>query len=61
MNLELIRESFLAFNQNAAHHIAYQFRTNWWLIIFVVATIVCVILGVKEQSQSVVKEEQNIL
>ena len=61
MNLELLGKSFVAFNQNAINHILYGFSTNWWLIVLVMATIACVVLGIKEESQTVVREEQNIL
>ena len=61
MNFAFITQSFMAFNQNALNHIAYEFSTNWWLIVFVIATITCVILGAKEESTTVVREEQNIL
>ena len=61
MNLRFLLDSFKAFNENAVNRIAYSFSTNWWLILFVAAIVVCVILGVKEESQGVYREEQNIL
>lgn len=61
MDLKFLLDSFVAFNLNAVNRIAYSFSTNWWLIVFVVAIVICVILGVKEESQTVYREEQNIL
>lgn len=60
MDLNVILHSFSAFNINAFNHILYQFTTNWWLIIFVISTIACVIMGAKETSQEIVLEEQNM-
>lgn len=61
MNLEPLWNAFVAFNQNAANHIAYSFVTNKWLILFVLSAVACVILGVKEETATTVQEEQNIL
>lgn len=61
MLAKIISESISAFHQNAVNNLAYNFTTNWWLIIIVAAAIASVIMGVKEQSGSVVHEEQNIL
>lgn len=61
MNFEMVVTSLTAFNQNAANHIAYSISTNWWFIVFVVAAVICVFMGIQEESASVVREEQNIL
>lgn len=61
MNPSVILESIQAFHENGLNGLIYSFTTNWCLIILVVAAIISVILGVTEQSASVVREEQNIL
>lgn len=59
--MEFILTSLQAFNMNAASRIAYSFTTNWWLIFFVGAIVLCTVLGVKEETQTAFHEEQNIL
>ena len=61
MNAQLILESLKAFHSNGINNLIYNFSTNWCLVLLVLATIASVIMGVKEQSESVVREEQNIL
>ncbi len=61
MDFKMILESLAAFNANAVNHIAYSVTTNWWFMVFVAAAVVSVIMGIKEESASVVHEEQNIL
>lgn len=60
-NLQFLLESIKAFHANALSYIIYVFSTNWCLFFLVLACIVTAILGVKEQSNAVVREEQNIL
>lgn len=61
MNLTLLAESFKAFNANGLNQILYSISSNWCLILLVIGAIVSGIMGIKEQSLSVVREEQNIL
>lgn len=61
MNTGLIVSSLKAFHINAVNGLRYNFATNWYLILLVVAAVISVVLSVKEQSASVVHEEQNIL
>lgn len=61
MNWEMIWEAFLAFNKNALARFAYGITNNWWLILLILAAIVSAIFGIIEYSDSVVREEQNIL
>ena len=61
MNQEILVESFKAFNTNALNQIVYSISTNWCLIALVIGAIASGIMGIKEQSQSVVREEQNII
>ena len=61
MNPSIILSSLEAFHQNGLNGLIYSFTTNWCLIILVAAAILSVVLGVTEQSASVVREEQNIL
>ena len=61
MNTELIWESIRAFHINGLNYLLYSFSDNWCLAILVIAAAACVIMGVKEESAAVVREEQNIL
>lgn len=61
MNTGLILSSLKAFHINAINGLVYSFSTNWCLILLVAAAVISVVLGVHEQSASVVHEEQNIL
>lgn len=61
MNPTLVLRSLQAFHINGINSLIYAFTTNWCLIFLVVAAIASVILGVIDQSTSVVREEQNIL
>lgn len=56
-----IVDSFCAFNENGFNHLIYSFTSNWWLIFLVVGAIASVVMGVKEQASTVVREEQQIL
>lgn len=60
-NAQLLIDSIRAFHTNAISNIFYIFSTNWCLFFLVFACIVTAVLSVKEQSDSVVREEQNIL
>lgn len=61
MNLQILTESFRAFNANGLNHIIYSISTNWWILLLVVGAIASSIMGVREQAMSVVREEQNII
>lgn len=60
-NAQLLFESVKAFHSNGWNSLAYIFSTNWCLFLLIAACITTVILNVKEQSDTVVREEQNIL
>lgn len=61
MDKALIVSSFQAFHENAINGLIYSFSTNWCLILLVAAAVISVVLGVVDESTSVVREEQNIL
>lgn len=61
MDPTLIFRSIEAFHINGINSLIFAFSTNWCLIFLVIAAVVSVILGVADQSASVVREEQNIL
>lgn len=61
MSWTLIVQSLIAFNANAANHIAYQISTSWWLVALIACACICSVLGVKEEAAAVVTEEQDIL
>lgn len=61
MDPNLIVSSIEAFHANGINGLVYAFSTNWCLFFLVIAAVVSVILGVSDQSASIVREEQNIL
>lgn len=61
MNTDIIVESLSAFHQNGINALIYSFSHNWCLILMVIAAVICAILGVTNESEAVVREEQNIL
>lgn len=61
MGTTFLVESFKAFNINALNQILYGITSNWWMLLLVVGAIASGIMGIKEQSASVVREEQNII
>ena len=61
MTFEQILDSFLAFNVNAWENLLYVFQTNLWLIVVAFSAVIMTVLSLKEEVESVVTEEQNIL
>lgn len=61
MDPNLIVSSIEAFHINGINGLVYAFSTNWCLFFLVIAAAVSVVLGVSDQSASIVREEQNIL
>ena len=61
MDMGIIISSLEAFHVNGMNGLMYSFTTNWCLILMVGAAVISVILGVVDESASVVREEQNIL
>lgn len=61
MNTQFIWDSIEAFHVNALNYLLYNISINWCLLLLVLAAIASVIMGIKEQSEAVVREEQNIL
>lgn len=56
-----ILDSFYAFNVNAWMNIVYVFRSNFWLVLIAASAIATIVLSLKEEVESVVTEEQNII
>jgi hypothetical protein len=61
MTTDIILSSIQAFHLNGINGLIYSFSANWCLIILLSAAVLSVILGVTNESASVVREEQNIL
>lgn len=61
MSLQQIMQSFCAFNQNAYSNLAYIFRSNFWLILMMAASIAIIVLNLKYEIEDTVTEEQNII
>lgn len=54
-------ESFLAFNQNAIYNFAYLVSTNLAILLMLVGVIGISVLLLKEEVDTAVRDEQNIL
>ena len=54
-------ESFWAFNYNALTNILYLFKSNLWIILLAVSMLASIILRLKEEVDTSVNEEQNII
>lgn len=54
-------ESFLAFNQNALSNFAYMLTSNFWFSFLLIGVIGTIILYLKEEVDTAVHEEQNII
>ena len=61
MTWQMIVSSMQAFHANAINSLVYNFTQNWCLILLVVAAAISVVLSVKEESASVIRDEQNVL
>lgn len=61
MNTSIVLSSLQAFHVNGLNGLIYSFTTNWCLFLLVAAAVISAVLGVTEESASVVREEQNIL
>lgn len=61
MNWDMLLTSLQAFHINGVNSLIHNFTSNWCLILLVTAAVISVVLGVSEESTSVVREEQNIL
>lgn len=61
MTTQQILDSFYAFNVNAWMNIVYVFRSNFWLVLIAASAIATIVLSLKEEVESVVTEEQNII
>lgn len=56
-----LMESFLAFNQNALSNFAYMLTSNFWFSFLLIGVIGTIILYLKEEVDTAVHEEQNII
>ena len=59
--MDKLMESFVAFNQNAASHLAYAISTNMWYLLLIVCCVTCIALYLKEEIAVTVREEQQAL
>ncbi len=61
--LEVIRmfESFRAFNVNAANNFLYMLTSNLWIFLIIIGVIGTIVLQIKDEIDSSVREEQNII
>jgi hypothetical protein len=61
MTWNQITDSFFAFHSNAANSIIYAFSVNWWLFLLVIGALATTVMSVASKTQSVVREEQNVI
>lgn len=53
--------SFIAFNINAANNFLYMLTSNFWFIFLLIGVIGTIILLMKEEIDTAVRDEQNII
>lgn len=61
MNTSIIIDSICAFHANGINGLVYNFSVNWCLLVLLAAAVISVVLGVTNESASVVRDEQTIL
>lgn len=54
-------ESFLAFNVNGINYFIYMITSNFWLFLILIGMAGTIILQLKEEVDTAVREEQNII
>lgn len=53
--------SFFAFHVNAVSHFVYMISSNLWFLLLLVGVIGTIILLLKEEIDTSIREEQNII
>lgn len=61
MTSNFLTSSLYAFHYNGLNNLIYSFSNNWCLILLVAAVVISVVLGVVQESSTVIREEQTIL
>lgn len=61
MTTQQIIDSFIAFNINAFNNIYYAFNSNICFILIAAAAVITAVLYAKEEVDSYVSEEQNVI
>lgn len=54
-------DSFTAFNINAVNNFIYMLTSNLWFFLIIIGVIGTIILQLKEEVDTAVREEQNII
>ena len=54
-------ESFKAFNLNAINYFIYTLTSNFWFFLIIIGLIGTIILMLKEEIDTAIREEQNII
>lgn len=54
-------ESFLAFHVNGINYFIYMITSNFWLFLILIGMAGTIILQLKEEVDTAVREEQNII
>ena len=58
---EYAMDSFFAFNINAVNNFLYMISSNLWFFLIIFGAIGTIILLLKEEVDTAVREEQNII
>lgn len=61
MTLEQLFDSFVAFNANSVNSLIYLVKTNLWLLLSVAGALTIIVMGLKDEIDDYVAEEQNII
>ena len=54
-------DSFVAFNINAVNNFIYMLTSNLWFFLIIIGVVGTIILQLKEEVDTAVREEQNII
>ena len=56
-----IIDTFLAFNINAFSSLAYIFMTSWWFLLIAFGAVLSMVMMLRDEIDSIVKDEQQVL
>ena len=54
-------DSFVTFNINAFSSLSYLFMTNWWFFFIALGAILSMVMMLRDEIDSIVKDEQQVL
>lgn len=61
MSLGQLWDSFIAFHVNSVNTLIYAVETNLWLLLSIAGALAIIVMGLKDEIDDYVTEEQNII